>query len=654
MVEEAYLTVKELAELKGCTERYVRILIEKNDIYAETIEVKQQGPGRGGIQYRIPFESLDNKLKSRFKRRLKALEKEASMTQEADPLQERMNIEMLTDEERKEITMWRKLIDEWQRYRAFKDNKAEADESFITLANISNPKLNLTRRTLYRKDQLYREQGEVALVDRRGKHKEHSRKLTAEVWDMFEYYYLDQSRKSVKLCMTLTELNLKQQGKEELLPLPSITTFRRRVNALPIPYIKYFRFSEKQFISECAPYIKRMYEDLESNDIWVADNHTFDVMVNKNDAPVRVYLTAFMDVRSRKMMGWCVTDAPSSDATIYALKRGCEKYGVPKALYTDNGREFLFHDLGGNGFRKKRKGEELKLPSILDDLGISFSTALPRNARAKGIERAFCTVKETFSKLYTGYTGGTILEKPDKLKSIVKTPDKLTAIADFKQQVDTYITGWYNQHGHSGEGMNNKSPDEVFAANLFEKRVIPQDKLNLMFMRYAKGNKGMLKVGKNGISLKFYGQELQYWNEELWRLYFGRDVYVRYAPDDLQSVRVYDSDMKLICTAELRSEIGYSADKESLKELTREKRSAVKAVKAYKRNKEFEAEEALKLIIDEAARRAEDIKDINPKIITPIITANETQKYKKAAGDNGMVIDLATMVERLRKAKEEH
>ena len=87
-----------------------------------------------------------------------------------------------------------------------------------------------------------------------------------------------------------------------------------------------------------------MYEDLESNDIWVADNHTFDIMIEKEGKAVRVYLTAFMDVRSRKMTGWCVTDAPSSDATIYALKRGCERFGIPKCIYTDNGREFLFHD----------------------------------------------------------------------------------------------------------------------------------------------------------------------------------------------------------------------------------------------------------------------------------------------------------------------
>ncbi len=460
--------------------------------------------------------------------------------------------------------------------------------------------------------------------------------------------------KSVKLCMTLTELYLKDSGREELLPLPSITTFNRYADKIPVPYIKYWRQNEKTFIGECAPYIKRMYDDLESNDIWVADNHTFDIMVNKNNAPVRVYLTAFMDVRSRKMTGWCVTDAPSSDATIFALKRGCEKYGVPKALYTDNGREFLFHDLGGNGFRKKRKKDEpLKLPSILDDLGIGFTTALPRNASAKGIERAFYTVKETFSKLYEGYTGGTILEKPDRLKTAVKNMNMLTQIDEFKKQVDTYITGIYNKHPHNGEGMNGKSPDEVFKANLIEQRMLPKDKADYMFMRYAKSNTGTLKVGKNGISLKFYGQELQYWNEELWRLYFGKEVYVRYAPDDLSSIRVYDTDKRFICTAEIRTAVGYRADKETIKELTREKRSAVKAVTAYKRNKAIEEKEALELMLNEAERRNELPEVFNPDVVSPIFAANEQSELPKASGSENTVIDLAVMAERFRRAKEE-
>lgn len=644
-VEEIYLTVKELAELKGCTERYIQSQIRKGQIAAE--QATGSVIGRGGIQYRIPLSGLERGIQTKFKRRLRAVENALQPEQ----MIEEVDAESLTQEEREEIIFWKRTLEDWQRYRDCAFSKEQADEAYIEMFAVQHPEIRLTRRTLYRKWRDWQKKGEAALADRRGKHESHQRKLDGEIYDVFEYYYLDQSRKSVTLCMTLTELNFRQLGREDLLPLPSKTTFERAVRSIPIPYVKYFRYGEKQFIGECAPYIRRMYEDLESNDIWVADNHTFDIMVAKDGSPVRVYLTAFMDVRSRKMMGWCVTDAPSSDATIYALKKGCEEYGVPKALYTDNGREFLFHDLGGNGFRRKRKNDELKLPSILDDLGIAFRTALPRNARAKGIERAFYTVKETFSKLYESYTGGTILEKPDQLKEVVKHPDELTAVEEFQKQVDTYIRGFYNKHPHRGTGMNGKCPDEVFAANLIEKRMIQKDKLNLMFMRYAKGSKGTLRVGKNGVSLKFYGQELQYWNEDLWRLHYGQDVYVRYSPDDLSSVRVYNADKQLICTAKLRTALSYQATKEDIRAATAENRRAVKTIRAYKQQKEIAAEDELKLILDTAAENMSDFA-LNPKVIRPIYSADGTE-LRKAVGAYEEPIDWAAGIERLRKAKEE-
>ena len=47
--------------------------------------------------------------------------------------------------------------------------------------------------------------------------------------------------------------------------------------------------------------------------------------MGEHKKPVRVYLTAFQDVRSRKFMGWYVTMNPCSDATLIALRRGIEK-----------------------------------------------------------------------------------------------------------------------------------------------------------------------------------------------------------------------------------------------------------------------------------------------------------------------------------------
>ena len=73
-MEEIYLTVRELAELKGCTERHVQALIQSQRLTAEEVKANQRGPGRGGIQYRIPLSGLERKLQTKFKRRLRAVE----------------------------------------------------------------------------------------------------------------------------------------------------------------------------------------------------------------------------------------------------------------------------------------------------------------------------------------------------------------------------------------------------------------------------------------------------------------------------------------------------------------------------------------------------------------------------------------------------
>ena len=660
-MEEIYLTVKQLAEIKSCTERYIQSCINKGKIIAEVIT--GLSTGRGGIEYRIPLSKLDEKVQIKYKRYLKKLQKETEkqVQEQETEEQESKTIADLTEKEKENAMFWRKLLESWQSYRGKEEDKEKADNTFIQVMNVQNEGLHLSRRTLYRKWNSFVMEGEASLTDGRGKHGNHNRKMTKEIFDVFEYYYLNENKPSIKQCMRETALYFEGQNIE----MPCYTTFKRSAEKIPKAIKLYFREREKVFIDKCAPYIKRMYEDLESNDIWVADNHTFDIMVEKEGKPVRVYLTAFMDVRSRKMMGWCVTDAPSSDATIYALKKGCEKFGVPRSIYTDNGREFLFHDLGGNGFRKKGKnGEELKLPSILDDLGIEFRTALPRNARGKGIERAFCTVKEQFSKLFESYTGGTILERPDRLKKVVKSRKGLPNIEELIQYVDIYIEGWYNKQPHEGTGMRGKCPDEIFAENLITQRILPKEKEELMFMRYAKSNTGMLKVGKNGVTLTFYGKQLQYWNEELWLGYFGQNVYVRYNPEDLSSVRIYDNQKRFLCIAVLKEELSYTASKQEVKKQQQQNRNAIKRVANYQAKKEMEQKDTLTLLLEKAIKNTENEKNttVRAKIAEPILYSESNIKNNddlaevialpKAVGSEK--VDWSKGIERLKKWKEEN
>ena len=52
-------------------------------------------------------------------------------------------------------------------------------------------------------------------------------------------------------------------------------------------------------------------------------------------------------------------------------------------------------------------------------------------------------MKETFSKLFEAYTGGNVVEKPERLKTVVKNPDKLKEhseiILDWINELQTVI-----------------------------------------------------------------------------------------------------------------------------------------------------------------------------------------------------------------------
>lgn len=642
------LTVKEYASLRGCTERYVvRLIAEKKLAAYERWGQK----GAKGLNYMIPLASIEPKLIAKY-RRIESRKAGNGRPKETKPVPA-TDLEQLTVEEREEIVFWKKVIEEWDAYRPPGMDRKQATEGYVSYLQQTYPEQRFSSRILYRKKQAMKEQGDGGLVDKRGKHDGHKRAVPKEVFDIFEYYYLDQSRKSIQMCITLTELEIRQHPDrydQELLPLASSASFAREIERIiPVPVLKYFRLGEKVCHDECANYIERTYDDLHSNDIWVCDNHTFDIFVDggESEKPIRVYLTAFLDVRSRKMVGWYVTDAPSSDATIQALRRGITAYGIPKRIYSDNGREFLTHDIGGRGFRKSARTDEHEPPTILQRLGIEFRTAMVKNARAKIVERAFVDVKNCFSKLFDGYTGGTIMERPERLKKTGKRAENFIIIDEFREYVDVFIQGWFNKQSHSGVGMNGRTRDEVFAACLYEQRIATKDELNLMLLRT-----GRIQTVNRGVKIRMYDTEIRYYSDELIMGHDREKVYVRYDPDDLSEVRIYDENDRFLCTAQQAPVLSYFASKDEVAEAVRRTRTLEKAVRGYKKQKEVEADDALELIMREAEAHMSDSGRLDPKIIIPIRAIDDDTEVAAAAVGGSDPIDWTAALERMAKARE--
>ena len=68
------------------------------------------------------------------------------------------------------------------------------------------------------------------------------------------------------------------------------------------------------------------------------------------------------------------------------------------------------------------------------------------------------------------------------------------------------------------------------------RRPASDDDLQLMLLRTSKP----VRVGRRGVTLKLHGLELDFYTPELVNMRMKEKVYVRYDPEDLSSVRVYD------------------------------------------------------------------------------------------------------------------
>ena len=563
------LTVVEYADIRNCTVRNIRKLISSGKIKAiETLNNKNKK------MFLIPFDQLEEQEK------IKVYEKRG-IIQTEQTIEDASQLEEMTAEERDECAFWERTLKEWQLMRnnpAVK-SKVKADELFVTKMKLEHPDLNISNDILYRKYKCLKEGNLKGLIDKRGKAKKGFTKIDEWIWQVFLSFYLDQAKHPMRKCYRYTLMYAQEEKPELVDEIPAYCTFTRHVKQDIADTIKVLgRDGEKAFDDRCAPYIKRTYETMESNDYWIGDNHTIDVIVGDGKTTFRLYLTGFLDARSGVMTCVYITDTPSSQASIYSLRRGIKKYGIPKNVYLDNGREFLTFDFGGLGHRTKKNDDRYNPPPILERLGINMTNALVRNAKAKIIERRFLDFKNSISRLFATYTGGNVVEKPEILKVELKNgnvPDKQEFIKDIEELIEYYLN--YEPYNGSVEADIGKRKIDVYQENLHTRISATEEQLNLMMLRSTRPQ----KVTRRGVHLKIGDAKLDYFNNELIMQLLNKQVYLRYDPDDLSSVRIYDLEDRFIMEVEADNTavLEYGASKEDVKKAMAKTREVKKATK---------------------------------------------------------------------------
>ncbi len=258
--------------------------------------------------------------------------------------------------------------------------------------------------------------------------------------------------------------------------------------------------------------ILRNYEEIPPNFMWVGDHHIFDVFVIAPGGKIlRPWLTAWMDVRSRSIMGWCISFQPNSYTVALALRHGVLKkedknfpqHGLPLSVYIDNGKDYKSKYLNGEQIEigkidypeiierfaalgidpfyidlsydpeedawVKKEGsishvvKGIRIGGVFSRLGIRARYATAYHPWAKSIERYFRDLVQTFSRRQRGWCGSNPQERPEKLAWEIKTRHLLT-FEELCRRFYEYIVYDYHTRSHRGHGMDGMSPNEVFRA----------------------------------------------------------------------------------------------------------------------------------------------------------------------------------------------
>ena len=637
------LTAKQVAEVKGCSYQYIKRLLKDGKLQAvETVNEKNRKT------YLVPLDALDEELQHKWYQIMKENPPE-DITKLSESEQENAAADTFSEEERKEIDFWIDLVSRWQEYRKMPGvtSMADVDQKFVTFCSLEYPDRRISIDTLYRKWKAVKENDLKGLVDQRGKWRKGKSSIDETVWQAFLYYYLDEAQHPIQKCLEYTRMWAQEMRPDLYADIPSYSAFYRKLASVPEGVKVLGREGHKAYNDRCAPYIRRIYDDMASNEWWIADNHTFDGMVKDKDGKLhRPYLTAFLDARSGIFTGFYVTYNPSSEATLIALRRGILEYGIPDNIYVDNGREFLTFDIGGLGHRRKKSKKEeesFEVPGVFKRLGINMTNAIVRNAKAKIIERRFCDVKNGLSRLFNTYTGGSVVEKPERLKYVLKK-DSIYTDDEFNEYVEAVIKYYFNMMPYNGavEADKGKAKQDVFNEYLYKKRTASEEDLNLMLMRSGRPK----KVGRRGVHLDIAGGRIDYWNDEFVHLMFGKQVYFRYDPDNLSQIRIYDLEDRYLMSvpADNQAVLSYGASKEEVKTAMAKTRRLEKIAEEYKRNAviaEADRITTMDLVLREAQKNKENYKGKpNPKVLE-VQRADEEPAFRKVVGG----ADLDTMIQ---------
>lgn len=299
--------------------------------------------------------------------------------------------------------------------------------------------------------------------------------------------------------------------------------------------------------------------------IVMGDEHTFDCWVsykqpNGTVTAVRPKLVAWIDMKSRAILGDVMCRDGNSDVLKHSLLKLIyhDAGSVPQYIYIDNGKDYTSESMTGyNRKNRRRLKQEDKMSGYFDDMARGFyksigiqddHEALPYQPWSKGqIERFFGSVCAAFTKWFSSYTGtltGSSTDaKVDKDIQRMLKAGELLDMDEFYGKWSEWLHNVYMKKEHRGlkrAGEEWETPEEVFEnAERYFKAAPPKSYATVLMMR-----SDSVRVYNTGINRFGY----QYRSDELCT-YIGRKVNIKYDPEDMATLYVFDDKGRKLCEA---------------------------------------------------------------------------------------------------------
>lgn len=374
-------------------------------------------------------------------------------------------------------------------------------------------------------------------------------------------------------------------------------------------------------------YQRRHVNDILPGEVYVGDGHTIDCyLAHPNTGkPYRAELTMFIDLKSRRPVGWWFTESESAVSTLYALSHGMRAWNhVPAWVYIDRGA----------GYRARMLADECT--GWYAKWDIQVMGALPGNPHGKGwIERFFRTVRDKHDKFFYGgqvYCGDDMAPEVNRRLSAELAQGKRTlpTVAEYVAS----FAAWVEHYAQEPmDVLGGRTPNQVWA----ELTPVTLGDSADAVMRPSE----VRTVRRQAVTL--HGRA--YWHEAL-ALYDEHKVEVEYDLHDDRIVWVRDTKGRHICEARLAhkisvlpaSRIEEARDKRLQGQLKRLQRHADEA--ASRREDAITAADQLRAI--EQLERPTLPAPANP-VAAPAHTDHPDTPAHPAdpsAPDDGQVIDI--------------